>query len=95
MLYKKRAYEEKPVDSTQQAVPNKVTFFISTVPSSFTILVIQTFTIHIFRLESTRAEATASTRSHPREEVSSIFRRMHIRNIFSIIFLLRKNCYND
>ena len=29
MLYKKRAYEEKPVDSTQQAVPNKVTFLTS------------------------------------------------------------------
>ena len=28
MLYKKRAYEEKPVDSTQQAVPNKVTFLL-------------------------------------------------------------------
>ena len=35
MLYKKRAYEEKPVDSTQQAVPNKVTLLISTLPSTF------------------------------------------------------------
>ena len=62
MLYKKRAYEEKPVDSTQ-ATPSKV--IILKLPFS-------TFTLVIHRLASTRAEATVLTRSHPRVEVSTL-----------------------
>ena len=61
MLYKKRAYEEKPVDSTQ-ATPSKVR-----------CLILKSFffsTLIIVRLANIRAEATALTRSHPRVEVS-------------------------